>query len=185
MERSTLYSNAQYSLRTSIPRLKWDANIEYYLSALGFAVGFGSLWRFPYLVFSNGGGAFLIPYLVCLFVIGIPTFYLEASIGQIFQEGVAKCFATIRKSYRGIGVGMITVSFFQFAYYNLFLAYSLIFLWDSFKDPLPWKIENTGNGKVWDQDYFKDKILEQPETPYELGGINDRVLNAYFCILRE
>lgn len=51
------------------------------LSVLGFAAGFGSLWRFPYLVFKNGGGAFLIPYLILLLVLGIPAFYFETTLG--------------------------------------------------------------------------------------------------------
>jgi len=51
------------------------------LSVLGFAAGFGSLWRFPYLVFKNGGGAFLIPYFTLMFCIGIPAYYFETVFG--------------------------------------------------------------------------------------------------------
>ena len=55
--------------------------MEYYVSILGFAAGFGSLWRFPYLVFKNGGGAFLFPFILLFFFIGIPAFYLESAMG--------------------------------------------------------------------------------------------------------
>jgi SNF family Na+-dependent transporter len=51
------------------------------LSTLGFTAGFGSVWRFPYLIFKNGGGVFLIPYLILLFSVGIPAFYMETALG--------------------------------------------------------------------------------------------------------
>ena len=51
---------------------KW----EYIMSILGVCVGFGSFWRFPYLVYKNGGGVFLIPYFLALFMVGLPLLYL-------------------------------------------------------------------------------------------------------------
>jgi len=51
------------------------------VSVLGFAAGFGSVWRFPYLIFKNGGGVFLIPYFILLVLIGIPSFYFETALG--------------------------------------------------------------------------------------------------------
>jgi len=74
MRRTTLKFGTQ-------EKLKWTSKIEYYLCTLGVAVGYGSIWRFPYLVYANGGGAFLIPYLICYILIGIPMFYLETACG--------------------------------------------------------------------------------------------------------
>jgi SNF family Na+-dependent transporter len=51
------------------------------LSVLGFAAGFGSVWRFPYLIFKNGGGVFLIPYMILFCLVGIPSFYFETALG--------------------------------------------------------------------------------------------------------
>lgn len=62
-------------------RDRFNSYFEYLVSVLGFAAGFGSVWRFPYLIFKNGGGVFLIPYFIFLFLIGIPSFYFETSIG--------------------------------------------------------------------------------------------------------
>lgn len=60
---------------------KFDANIEYWLSCIGFAVGYGNLWRFPYMLFENGGAVFLIPYLLSLGIIGVPMYYMETAYG--------------------------------------------------------------------------------------------------------
>ena len=54
----------------------FDNYYEYILSLVGFSVGFGSFWRFPYLVYKNGGGAFLIPYFISMFLVGMPLLYL-------------------------------------------------------------------------------------------------------------
>jgi SNF family Na+-dependent transporter len=51
------------------------------LSILGFAAGYGSLWRFPYLIFKNGGGTFLIPYFILFITMALPMFYLETALG--------------------------------------------------------------------------------------------------------
>ena len=66
---------------------KFNSDFEYIMSTLGYSAGFGSIWRFPYLskykikVYTHGGGAFLIPYLICFLTISIPLFYFETSLG--------------------------------------------------------------------------------------------------------
>ncbi len=58
-------------------RQQWDKPIEFLLSCIAMSVGLGNVWRFPYTAYSNGGGAFLIPYLVVLFFIGKPVSYTQ------------------------------------------------------------------------------------------------------------
>jgi len=60
-------------------------SIEYWLSCIGYAVGFGNIWRFPYLVFRNGGAVFLIPYLLALVTIAIPMYAVETAYGQVIR----------------------------------------------------------------------------------------------------
>ncbi len=60
----------------------WDKPIEFLLSCISMSVGLGNVWRFPFTAYQNGGGAFLIPYIIVLFFIGKPLYFLEMSMGK-------------------------------------------------------------------------------------------------------
>lgn len=68
-------------------REKWGGQVEFLLSCIGYCVGLGNVWRFPYLAYESGGGAFLIPYLIMLVLCGIPLFMMELSFGQFAGLG--------------------------------------------------------------------------------------------------
>ncbi|KAM8813173.1 inactive sodium-dependent neutral amino acid transporter B(0)AT3 isoform 2-T2 [Rhynchonycteris naso] len=119
-------------------RPKWDNKLQYILSCVGFAVGLGNIWRFPYLCQSHGGGAFLIPYFIALALEGIPLFHIELAIGQRLRKGSIGVWTTISPYLGGVGLGGVTVSFIIGLYYNTVLTWVLWYLLNSFQHPLPW-----------------------------------------------
>ncbi|XP_059132612.1 inactive sodium-dependent neutral amino acid transporter B(0)AT3 isoform X2 [Peromyscus eremicus] len=123
---------------TEDERPKWDNKLQYLLSCIGFAVGLGNIWRFPYLCQTYGGGAFLIPYFIALVFEGIPLFYIELAIGQRLRRGSIGVWKTISPYLGGVGLGCFSVSFLVSLYYNTVLLWVLWFFLNSFQYPLPW-----------------------------------------------
>ncbi|XP_063412861.1 sodium- and chloride-dependent glycine transporter 2-like [Mytilus trossulus] len=119
-------------------RANWGSQLEFILTCVGFAVGLGNVWRFPYLCFKNGGGAFLIPYFICLVFIGIPLFYLELCLGQFASLGPIKVFR-INPALKGLGFSMIIVSSLIAIYYAVIIAYCIYFFFASMAAEVPWK----------------------------------------------
>lgn len=83
-------------------REKWSKKVEFFLSAIGYAVGLGNVWRFPYLAFKHGGGAFLIPYILMLIICGMPLFFMELALGQHISLGPVSSWAAICPIAKGM-----------------------------------------------------------------------------------
>ncbi|XP_030585828.1 sodium- and chloride-dependent neutral and basic amino acid transporter B(0+) [Archocentrus centrarchus] len=126
-------------------RGNWSNKKEYILSMIGYAVGLGNIWRFPYLAYKNGGGAFLIPYFLMLVVVGIPLFFLESAFGQFCSQGPINVWRAV-PLLQGVGVAMVMVSLIVSIYYNVIIAYSLYYLFASMQFPLPWSSCLSGAG---------------------------------------
>ncbi|XP_054483626.1 sodium- and chloride-dependent GABA transporter 3-like [Anoplopoma fimbria] len=126
-------------------RGQWASKTEYLLVVAGNVVGLGNVWRFPYLCYKNGGGAFLVPYGLLAVVCGIPLFLLESSVGQYTQEGFVTCWRKLCPLAQGIGFGMLIISFCAFTYI-LIEVWALFYLVFSFRSQFPWaNCENTWN----------------------------------------
>ncbi|XP_035794368.1 sodium-dependent nutrient amino acid transporter 1-like [Anopheles albimanus] len=122
---------------TTPARAKWTSDIEFTLSCIAYSVGFGNIWKFPYTALDNGGGAFLLPYLIVLFVIGRPLYYLEMAMGQFSSRGCVKIY-DLAPAMRGIGVGQTVAMLVAISYYTPILAITLRYLLLSFSSELPW-----------------------------------------------
>uniref|UniRef100_A0A8C1WTG3 Transporter n=1 Tax=Cyprinus carpio TaxID=7962 RepID=A0A8C1WTG3_CYPCA len=118
-------------------RGNWSNKLDFILSMVGYAVGLGNVWRFPYLAFQNGGGAFLIPYLIMLGLAGIPIFLLEVSLGQFASQGPVSVWKAI-PALQGCGIAMLIISVLIAIYYNIIMCWTLYYLFDSLKGTLPW-----------------------------------------------
>uniref|UniRef100_A0A8C4GVK1 Transporter n=1 Tax=Dicentrarchus labrax TaxID=13489 RepID=A0A8C4GVK1_DICLA len=112
--------------------------IQYLLTCIGFAVGLGNIWRFPYLCQIYGGGAFLIPYLIALVFEGLPLLYLELAIGQRLRMGSIGVWKSISPLLGGVGIASMIVSFLVSIFYNTIIAWVLWYFFHSFQNPLPW-----------------------------------------------
>ncbi|XP_070830094.1 sodium- and chloride-dependent GABA transporter 2-like [Chaetodon trifascialis] len=131
--------------RRAADRGQWASKAEYILVVAGSVVGLGNVWRFPYLCYKNGGGAFLVPYGLFAAVCGIPLFLLETSVGQYTQEGFITSWRKMCPLVQGIGFGQLTISLCFFIYI-LIETWALFYLVFSFRSQLPWaSCENTWN----------------------------------------
>jgi len=118
-------------------RGNWDHKADYLLSCIGYAVGLGNVWRFPYLAFDNGGAAFLVPYLIMLVLAGLPVFFLETALGQFTSMGPISAFK-FSPILRGIGACMVILNIFVSIYYNVIIAYTVFYFFASLTSKLPW-----------------------------------------------
>jgi NSS family neurotransmitter:Na+ symporter len=176
-------------------RESWGTRGGFILAAIGSAVGLGNLWGFPYKLYSYGGGAFLIPYIIALFVIGIPIMILEFSIGHYTQRAAPDAFKRGHKHFEMVGWWGIILAFVIITYYPVILAYCFSFLWYSIVGifaggELPWAgqgIEGVENAKL----FFNEAYLGKIEGP-NLGAVRLNIVwpliitwvAMYFCIFR-
>ncbi|XP_017029143.1 sodium-dependent nutrient amino acid transporter 1 [Drosophila kikkawai] len=118
-------------------RSNWGNGLEFLMSCISVSVGLGNVWRFPFTAYENGGGAFLIPYIIVLFLIGKPMYYLEMIIGQFTSQGTVKIWSVV-PGFVGVGYGQAFGTICIISYYSSLLALTLYYLFVSFQSELPW-----------------------------------------------
>uniref|UniRef100_A0A674JSR5 Transporter n=1 Tax=Terrapene triunguis TaxID=2587831 RepID=A0A674JSR5_9SAUR len=165
-------------------RPAWNSKLQYILAQIGYSVGLGNVWRFPYLCQKNGGGAYLVPYLVLLIIIGLPLFFLELAVGQRIRRGSIGVWNYICPRLGGIGYASCLVCFFVGLYYNVIIGWSIFYFFKSFQYPLPWSecpIVKNGTVAVVEAECEKSsattyfwyrEALEISSSISEGGGLN-------------
>ncbi|CAG0893592.1 unnamed protein product [Darwinula stevensoni] len=120
-----------------VERGRWGQPVEFLFSCIAMSVGLGNVWRFPFVAYENGGGAFLIPYLVVLFLVGTPLFYMELCLGQFLGRGCVRVWDAV-PFFRGIGFSQLVAVSLVVSYYCYLVGITFFYLAKSFLDPLPW-----------------------------------------------
>lgn len=140
-------------------REKWSNKTEFFFALMGFAIGLGNVWRFPYLCYKNGGGAFMIAYYVGVIFCGIPMFFLEVIIGQFSGQSGPNTW-DMAPMFKGVGYGMTVMVLLANLYYVILLVWTLYYLFNSFNINLPWaSCDNS-----WNTNYCVTLNPNQNET---------------------
>jgi NSS family neurotransmitter:Na+ symporter len=163
-------------------RERWDSRTAFVLAAIGSAIGLGNVWRFPFVAYQNGGGAFLVPYFIALVTAGIPIMMLEFALGAKMQAGAPRAFRKLNRGFEFLGWWAILISAVIVFYYSAIMAWAWNYLYHSFD--LKWQ----GN----ESDFFYQKVLQLSESPGQLGSLSLPLviglaltwIVVFFCLYR-
>ena len=111
---------------------EWGSNLSFILAMIGSAVGLGNIWRYPYVLYSNGGGAFYIPYIVAILLMGIPFLILEYGVGYNYKSSFAKAVKKINAKWEYLGWFLPVSVFMIMIYYSAILGWDGIYMILSF-----------------------------------------------------
>ncbi|XP_030382880.1 sodium- and chloride-dependent GABA transporter ine isoform X2 [Scaptodrosophila lebanonensis] len=116
----------------------WANKMQFVLACIGYSVGLGNVWRFPYMCYKSGGGVFLVPYCIILFICSIPLLFMELSVGQYTGRGPIGALGQLCPLFKGAGLASVVVSFLMSTYYSVIIGYSIYYFFTSFKTDMPW-----------------------------------------------
>lgn len=118
----------------SVSRPHWTSRLGFILAAAGSAIGLGNIWKFPYITGKNGGGAFVLVYLTCVFLVGLPIMLAEFLIGRHSQRDAVGSFAVLsgkNSPWCLVGWGAVAASFILLSFYSVVVGWSVAYLWHS------------------------------------------------------
>jgi NSS family neurotransmitter:Na+ symporter len=153
----------------------WNSRFAFIMAAVGSAVGLGNVWRFPYVCYDNGGGAFLIPFFVAIFTAGIPLLILEFSVGHWARGTPPKAFKKVGAKWEWAGWLTVLVPFIVATYYVVIMAWCFSYM--IYSIDLRWGSQAGG---------FFANFLGDTGNPLVFGGISLPVILGlivvWFCI---
>ena len=154
-----------------ILRAQWNSKLGFILAAIGSAVGLGNLWRFPYIAATNGGGAFIFPYLFAILTAGIPILILEYTLGKTYRSGAPGTLARINTKFEFLGWFQVLISFLITVYYFAIVVWVLCYIGKAF-------------GCTWGEDtggaFYG--MLQITDSITQVGGINVGLLLPFFIV---
>lgn len=149
-------------------RDQWGSRIGFIMAAVGSAIGLGNIWRFPYMAYENGGGAFLIPYFFAMLTAGIPLLILEFGAGHKFHGAAPKTFAAISRRWEWLGWWQVLVAVVISIYYVAVIGWAISYLF--LAGSQGWGAE-TG-------DFFFKTFLGLADSPLAPGPVRFKILAA-------
>ena len=128
---------------------QWDSMWSFIFAMIGAAVGLGNIWRFSYVVYSNGGGSFFIPYFVAIALMGIPFLILEYGVGFSFKTSFTEVFRKINPKFEFIAWILISLIGIVLVYYMVIISWDLFYLANSINfswgtDTAAYFVQNVG-----------------------------------------
>ena len=151
---------------------EWNSNLAFMMAMIGSAVGLGNIWRFPNVLYSNGGGSFMIPYIVSLFLLGISFVLVEYAVGFKFKKSLARILFTISKKLEPVAWFILLVVFLITTYYVCVVGWDLIYIVSSFT-------------QAWGSNpdlFFTNNVLQATDSISGLFTIVPAVLASVFVI---
>lgn len=152
--------------------VKWNSTLSFLLAMIGSAVGLGNIWRYPYIAYTNGGGAFLIPYIISILLMGLPLLFIEYGAGYKFKAGITKVFRKINEKYEYLAWYIQLVPFFIMTYYSCIVAWDLLYI--------PASITKSWGSNP--DNFFTNVILNNIDGFSGFTSISLYVLIALICI---
>lgn len=172
------------------PADSFNNALQYWLTCIGYAVGYGNIWRFPYLLYTNGGGAFLVPYFLSVFFLAIPMYAVETAFGQCYKQQLSRRLSSVSPVLWGFSFAQLFVCTVSNLYYVVLMAWSIAYLFESFITPLPWVKRSfigrpddfhssthdatTAKHKAtsfFNKDFFAKTMLQETDSIAEGGGL--------------
>lgn len=153
-------------------RDQWNSKLAFILAAIGSAVGLGNLWRFPYIAATNGGGAFIFPYLFAIITAGIPILILEYTLGKTYRSGAPGTFARINRKFEALGWFQVAISFMITVYYFAIVVWVVCYIGYSFT--LAWGKDSTT--------FFVSDVLKATSSADGTGGLNVGLLIPFLLV---
>ena len=128
---------------------QWDSKLTFLLAMIGVAVGLGNIWRFSYIVYTNGGGSFFIPYLISIVILGIPFLILEYGLGFSFKKAFPEIVKSINPKFEMVAWILVVLLFIVLIYYMVIMAWDMVYVYSSFtfswgNDTMAYFVNNVG-----------------------------------------
>ena len=107
---------------------RWDSSTGFLIAMIGAIIGLSGIWKFSYLRYENGGGTFLIPYILAIVIMAIPILVLEFAVGFKFKSSLPKIFYNIKSEFEIIAWFIVFLIFIVLIYYTCIMSWDLIYI---------------------------------------------------------